>query len=105
MLHFSILTWILIFLDNKMTIFFSGVTSDKAKEEVKESEKMETDDTKTSKKKVDALSPEEKARQEKIEKLSLILSGHKTIYCHLQFLMRNDKTDPLILKQTKDAVR
>jgi 26S proteasome regulatory subunit N2 len=24
---------------------------------------------------------------------------------NLQFLIRNDKTDPLILKQTKDAVR
>ena len=33
------------------------------------------------------------------------MSGEKPIYLHLQFLIRNDKTDPLILKNTKDAVR
>ena len=41
----------------------------------------------------------------KVEKLASILSGEKPIYLNLQFLIRNDKTDPLILKQTKDAVR
>ena len=56
-------------------------------------------------KKENELSGEEKVRQMRIEKLSLILSGNKTIYLHLQFLMRNDKSDQLILKQTKDAVR
>ena len=35
----------------------------------------------------------------------MILSGEKTIFVHLQFLIRNDKSDRLILKQTKDAVR
>merc|ERR1719244_1261418 len=43
--------------------------------------------------------------QDKVEKLTQILSGEKPIYLNLQFLIRNDKTDPLILKQTKDAVR
>jgi 26S proteasome regulatory subunit N2 len=51
------------------------------------------------------LSEKEQHRQAKIEKLSLILSGNRSIYLHLQFLMRNDHTDLLILKQTKDAVR
>ena len=37
--------------------------------------------------------------------MASILSGEKPIYLNLQFLIRNDKTDPLILKQTKDAVR
>ena len=40
-----------------------------------------------------------------VDKLASILSGEKPIYLSLQFLIRNDKTDPLILKQTKDAVR
>merc|ERR1719319_1679902 len=43
--------------------------------------------------------------QSRVEKLSTILSGDKPIYLHLQFLIRNDHTDPLILKTTKDAVR
>merc|ERR1719507_2236885 len=43
--------------------------------------------------------------QSKVDKLASILSGEKPIYLNLQFLIRNDKTDPLILKQTKDAVR
>merc|ERR1719394_800033 len=40
-----------------------------------------------------------------IDKLVSILSGEKPIYLNLQFLIRNDHTDPLLLKQTKDAVR
>merc|ERR1719244_1430940 len=43
--------------------------------------------------------------QSKVDKLASILSGEKPIYLNLQFLIRNDHTDPLILKQTKDAVR
>ena len=67
------------------------------------SETMETDDTAETKaepvKKVDAV------LQSKIDKLVSILNGEKPIYLNLQFLIRNDHTDPLILKQTKDAVR
>jgi hypothetical protein len=44
---------------------------------------------------------EEKELQDRVEKLSNILSGEKPIYLHLQFLIRNDHTDPLILKNTK----
>ena len=39
-----------------------------------------------------------------VDKLASILSGEKPIYLNLQFLIRNDKTDPLILKQTKDCL-
>ena len=42
--------------------------------------------------------------QYRVEKLSTILSDDKPIYLYLQFLIRNDETDPLILKNTKDAV-
>jgi len=51
------------------------------------------------------LSDEKRAQQSTVEKLSQILSGSKSIFVHLQFLIRNDKSDLLILKQTKDAVR
>ncbi len=82
-------------------------------------EKMETDAAEEGKKdeepaaapstevvkSVSELTAQEKAQQTTIEKLTTILSGEKSIYMHLQFLIRNDKTDMLILKQTKDAVR
>ena len=83
---------------------------EEVKKEATESteEKMDTDDapkeetsTEIVEKKIDDLSAEEKVQQNTIEKLTTILSGEKSIYCHLQFLIRNDKTDMLILKQTK----
>lgn len=40
-----------------------------------------------------------------LDKLATILSGEVTIGLHLQFLIRSNHTDLLILKQTKDAVR
>ncbi|XP_077516303.1 regulatory particle non-ATPase 2 [Amblyomma americanum] len=40
-----------------------------------------------------------------VDKLATILSGEVTIGLHLQFLIRSNHTDLLILKQTKDAVR
>merc|ERR1712223_2374247 len=81
--------------------------------EVKEAEKEAGEDAGGSKDekgetKVTTLSdlpPERQAQQSTIEKLTMILSGEKTIFVHLQFLIRNDKSDLLILKQTKDAVR
>jgi 26S proteasome regulatory subunit N2 len=39
------------------------------------------------------------------ERLVYILSGESTIEQHLQFLIRNNKTDLLLLKQVKDGVR
>ncbi|XP_033761218.1 26S proteasome non-ATPase regulatory subunit 1-like [Pecten maximus] len=43
--------------------------------------------------------------QDNMMKLKNILSGDVTINLHLQFLIRNNKTDMLILKNTKEAVR
>ncbi|EEC12281.1 26S proteasome regulatory subunit rpn2, putative, partial [Ixodes scapularis] len=40
-----------------------------------------------------------------LSKLATILSGEVTIGLHLQFLIRSNHTDLLVLKQTKDAVR
>lgn len=48
---------------------------------------------------------EEKTHSERLGKLSEILSGDITIALHLQFLIRSNKTDMLILKNTKDVVR
>ena len=73
-------------------------------------ETMETDD-KEEKAKTEpkpepvALSKSDAELQSKIDKLVSILNGEKPIYLNLQFLIRNDHTDPLVLKQTKDAVR
>jgi len=85
-----------------------GVKLKGTKEPVPEStadseEKMqEGEEKEVEKKKVDE---KDAALQSKIDKLASILSGEKPIYLNLQFLIRNDHTDPLILKQTKDAVR
>ncbi|KAL0159322.1 hypothetical protein M9458_043047, partial [Cirrhinus mrigala] len=38
-------------------------------------------------------------------KMIKILSGEMAIELHLQFLIRNNNTDLMILKNTKDAVR
>lgn len=43
----------------------------------------------------------EKKLQERLTKLMTILSGDMTIDLHLQFLIRNNKTDLLVLKNTK----
>ena len=51
------------------------------------------------------LTEEEKQRQNRLEKLAVILSGETTIGLELQFLIRNNHSDLLILKGTKDAVR
>lgn len=54
---------------------------------------------------VKELTETEKKLQERVTKLNTILSGDTTIALHLQFLIRNNKTDLLVLKNTKDAVR
>ncbi|KAJ6655483.1 hypothetical protein lerEdw1_005061, partial [Lerista edwardsae] len=43
--------------------------------------------------------------KEQIPKMIKILSGEMAIELHLQFLIRNNNTDLMILKNTKDAVR
>ena len=55
--------------------------------------------------KVEELSESDKQLQDRITKLHTILGGETTIGIHLQFLIRNNKSDLLILKNTKDAVR
>ena len=55
--------------------------------------------------KLEDLSEDEKQRQKRFEKLAIILSGETTIELQLQFLIRNNHSDLLILKGTKDAVR
>ncbi|CAF0936152.1 unnamed protein product, partial [Didymodactylos carnosus] len=57
------------------------------------------------KEKVDSLPQEQKQLQERIEKMLIILSGDITIGLHMQFLIKNNHADLLILKQVKDAVR
>merc|ERR1719457_364949 len=46
-----------------------------------------------------------KQLKERVETLSSILDGAKSIELYLQFLIRNNHTDSLILKNTKDQVR
>ncbi|XP_066591012.1 26S proteasome non-ATPase regulatory subunit 1 [Prorops nasuta] len=54
---------------------------------------------------VDSLTTEEREHQERIDALSSILGGEVSIDLHLQFLIRSNHTDMLILKNTKDAIR
>ncbi|XP_041353405.1 26S proteasome non-ATPase regulatory subunit 1-like [Gigantopelta aegis] len=80
---------------------------EKEKEEEKESE-MDTEETTAPVSNPVAaivLSGSDKELQDRIMKLLTILGGETTIYIHLQFLIKNNKTDALILKNTKDAVR
>ena len=56
-------------------------------------------------KKLESLSDSEKIHQTRVEKLASILSGEITIDLHLQFLIRSNHADMLILKNTKDAIR
>jgi len=50
-------------------------------------------------------SDKSKQLKERVETLSSILDGAKSIELYLQFLIRNNHTDSLILKNTKDQVR
>jgi 26S proteasome regulatory subunit N2 len=47
------------------------------------------------------MSEEEKLFQERLEKLLQILNGQITIDLHMQFLIKNNHADLLILKQIK----
>uniref|UniRef100_A0A8C9G4I4 26S proteasome non-ATPase regulatory subunit 1 n=1 Tax=Pavo cristatus TaxID=9049 RepID=A0A8C9G4I4_PAVCR len=53
---------------------------------------------------VTVLTPEIEPKDQ-ISKMIKILSGEMAIELHLQFLIRNNNTDLMILKNTKDAVR
>ncbi|XP_063967026.1 26S proteasome non-ATPase regulatory subunit 1-like [Lytechinus pictus] len=85
-----------------------------AEGEKKEGEAMETEGDKSEKIEAlssqapvpdEQLSPEEKAHRDQLNKLTQILSGNLTIALHLQFLIRSNKTDMLVLKNTKESVR
>lgn len=71
--------------------------------------KQRTDETvDTGKVKADSLeslSEFEKVRQDRLNKLATILQGETTIELQLQFLIRKNHVDPLILRYTRDAVR
>ncbi|XP_014235515.1 26S proteasome non-ATPase regulatory subunit 1 [Trichogramma pretiosum] len=54
---------------------------------------------------IENLNAEERVQQERIDSLSRILGGEISIDLHLQFLIRSNHTDMLILKNTKDAIR
>ncbi|XP_044266509.1 26S proteasome non-ATPase regulatory subunit 1 [Tribolium madens] len=68
-------------------------TETENKPEVKEEKSLEN------------LNEKEKEHQERLEKLHVILSGEISIELHLQFLIRSNHADLLILKQTKETVR
>ena len=63
------------------------------------------DSSKTDAEKLEALVPSEKVRQDRISKLAIILHGETTIELQLQFLIRKNHVDPLILRYTRDSVR
>lgn len=69
------------------------------------SETIKTEPAESPTQTIDDLSEADKLIQERITKLHTILGGEHTIEMHLQFLIRNNKSDLLILKNTKDAVR
>ncbi|KAF3425062.1 hypothetical protein E2986_04833 [Frieseomelitta varia] len=54
---------------------------------------------------VESLNTEEREQQERVDALSSILGGEISIDLHLQFLIRSNHTDMLILKNTKDTIR
>nr|CAH7769373.1 unnamed protein product [Callosobruchus chinensis] len=56
-------------------------------------------------KSLENLSESDREHQARIEKLHTILSGEVSIELHLQFLIRSNHADLLILKQTKETVR
>uniref|UniRef100_A0A8C6X8Z4 Proteasome 26S subunit, non-ATPase 1 n=1 Tax=Naja naja TaxID=35670 RepID=A0A8C6X8Z4_NAJNA len=68
----------------------------------KEGEMMETEEKKGSPVASVKSSP---GMKDQIPKMIKILSGEMAIELHLQFLIRNNNTDLMILKNTKDAVR
>ncbi|XP_043259847.1 26S proteasome non-ATPase regulatory subunit 1 [Colletes gigas] len=59
----------------------------------------------TSERSVESLNAVEREQQERVDALSNILGGEISIDLHLQFLIRSNHTDMLILKNTKDAIR
>uniref|UniRef100_A0A8C5QQF6 26S proteasome non-ATPase regulatory subunit 1 n=1 Tax=Leptobrachium leishanense TaxID=445787 RepID=A0A8C5QQF6_9ANUR len=69
----------------------------------KDSEEMESEEKSSSS--VVSKSDASSEPKDQISKMIKILSGEMAIELHLQFLIRNNNTDLMILKNTKDAVR
>lgn len=65
----------------------------------------EIESSKTGAEQLEALPQAEKNRQDRLSKLAVILHGETTIDLQLQFLIRKNHVDPLILRYTRDAVR
>lgn len=78
-----------------------------SKESIEDKEKttVATESEKPLERDLASLNDAEKDHQQKIEKLLNILSGALSIELHLQFLIRSNHTDMLILKNTKDSIR
>ena len=89
--------------DSEEAMEVEGVVVESSKEEGEDGKEVVKKDSEPAK--IEDLPAEKRAQQSTVEKLTQILSGSKSIFVHLQFLIRNDKSDLLILKQTKDAVR
>lgn len=62
-------------------------------------------DKSATKQDLDSLTQVEREYQARVEKQYSILSGEISIELHLQFLIRSNRADLLILKQTKEAIR
>ncbi|XP_033638179.1 26S proteasome non-ATPase regulatory subunit 1-like [Asterias rubens] len=86
-------------------------SSEATEAETKEGEDMETEDKKPETIPTPADTPpsaeleDDKVYADRLSKLMEILSGSISIAIHLQFLIRSNKTDLQILKNTKDVVR
>jgi len=65
----------------------------------------EVESAKTATDQLESLSQSEKTRQDRLSKLAVLLHGETTIELQLQFLIRMNRTDHLILRYTRDAVR
>jgi len=72
-------------------------SSEEKKEEAEGTEKKEEPEA--------TLSDDEKAMKKRVDCISSILNGDKSIELYLQFLIRNNHTDSQILKSTKEQVR
>lgn len=64
-----------------------------------------TEEPKKEERDIESLNDEEKEHQRRVEKLISILGGDVSIELQLQFLIRSNHADMLILKNTKDAIR
>ncbi|KAL1494702.1 hypothetical protein ABEB36_010260 [Hypothenemus hampei] len=92
----------------RLTAPIPGLLEPKQTEKLTENSGETTEATTEGKPEVpslDSLNDKDKEHQQRIAKLLTILSGEVSIELHLQFLIRSNHADLLILKQTKETVR